>query len=250
MRRHALRCSDTGCAGQDKAGRQTRLADKQGEIRASAQLIRHLGGTLPAGIFTFDAGITSPRVLAAIAERGHEVIGQIKGNAGDFYYSALAYNWDALCGEYEKTDVDHGRRELRCIKRVSIRNFDTAQWKKYKGMSHVLMVESYRAVGEEEPTVERRIYIASKGLSSLSLCRCLEIIRAHWIQENGLHWVKDVVLGEDASQERNSNSSQLLGALKDFIVYLGYKLKGSVRNFIDEFSAHPHRAFVALYYDS
>ena len=226
------------------------LADKQGETRAAAKLIRHLGGTLPPGVFTFDCGITSPRVLRAIADRGHEVLAQVKGNCGDFYYAAMEYDWDALVGEYETIDVGHGRKELRCIKRISIKNFAADLWLKYKGITHVLMVESYRQVGEDEPSFERRIYIASKGLKDWTLRRCLSVIRAHWIQENGLHWVKDAILKEDCSQERRSNSSQILGALKDFVVYLGFRLAGSVRRFIDEFSAAPHLIFERIIYDS
>jgi hypothetical protein len=48
----------------------------------------------------------------------------------------------------------------------------------------------------------------------------LSLTRAHWGIENGLHWVRDVTLGEDASQIRKGSSAQLMSVLRNIAVFL------------------------------
>ena len=47
--------------------------------------------------------------------------------------------------------------------------------------------------------------------------RLLEIWRGHWGIENRLHWVRDVVFGEDRSQVRTESAPQLLAALRNLV---------------------------------
>jgi len=51
---------------------------------------------------------------------------------------------------------------------------------------------------------EKSYYIASKELTAK---KANEIIRDHWGIENNLHWVLDVVFGEDANTNRTKNSA-------------------------------------------
>lgn len=61
-------------------------------------------------------------------------------------------------------------------------------------------------------------------LTSLSLQvparRLLRLIREHWHIENQLHYVRDVTLGEDASQVRSAAAPQVLAALRNAILGL------------------------------
>ena len=50
--------------------------------------------------------------------------------------------------------------------------------------------------------------------------RLLEIWRGHWSIENRLHWVRDVVFGEDLSQVRTGSAPQLLAALRNLVIGL------------------------------
>lgn len=52
-----------------------------------------------------------------------------------------------------------------------------------------------------------------------------EVIRGHWQVENGLHWVKDAIMKEDACTTRTGNAPQNLALLRSLTVTL-YRLAG------------------------
>ncbi len=51
-----------------------------------------------------------------------------------------------------------------------------------------------------------------------ALSRLLEIWRGHWGIENRLHWMRDVVFGQDQSQVRTGSAPQLLPALRNLVI--------------------------------
>jgi predicted transposase YbfD/YdcC len=56
--------------------------------------------------------------------------------------------------------------------------------------------------------------------------RLLKLNKNHWGIENRLHWVRDVVLGEDAAKSRQANAPQNLAALNGFVGHLLFKAFG------------------------
>lgn len=48
----------------------------------------------------------------------------------------------------------------------------------------------------------------------------LRHVRGHWGIENRLHWVRDVTLGEDASQVRTGAAPQVMAALRNVVIGL------------------------------
>lgn len=56
--------------------------------------------------------------------------------------------------------------------------------------------------------------------------RLLGLTRAHWGIENGLHYVRDVTLGEDACRARRGSAPQVLAALRNVAVFLLTGLAG------------------------
>lgn len=67
----------------------------------------------------------------------------------------------------------------------------------------------------KEPYFERRYYITSwAGRADELQAR----IRSHWGIENPLHWVKDVVLGEDYSSIRARPAATLMALIRNLVV--------------------------------
>jgi predicted transposase YbfD/YdcC len=66
-------------------------------------------------------------------------------------------------------------------------------------------------------TVERRFYISSAPLSA---ARCAQAVRAHWRIETSLHWVLDVLFGEDHSRLRKGHGAQNMAIVRHFALNL------------------------------
>src|SRR5205085_11890678 len=62
---------------------------------------------------------------------------------------------------------------------------------------------------------ETAVADTSLGPQRGSAARLLDMARGHWRIENELHWVKDVVLGEDACRVRTEGGPQLLAGLRN-----------------------------------
>ena len=97
----------------------------------------------------------------------------------------------------------------------------------WPGLGQVCCVERTRRRRGRE-TVEWAYAITSLTPERADAARLLEIRRGHWGIENRLHWVRDVVFGEDQSQVRTGSAPQLLAALQNLVI--GMLRLGGVRN--------------------
>jgi predicted transposase YbfD/YdcC len=64
-----------------------------------------------------------------------------------------------------------------------------------------------------------------RGITSLSAERAdaghlLKLTRGHWGIENGLHYRRDVTMGEDASRVRKGVSPQVMAALRNSVIHV------------------------------
>jgi predicted transposase YbfD/YdcC len=92
-------------------------------------------------------------------------------------------------------------------------------------------------------TSEVAFAISSKKRSSLSASDALAIIRAHWSIEVRLHWIRDVVFGEDACRVRSRSAPQILASLRNAAVTrLHLTSVGSLTEELERLASKPHRA--------
>lgn len=113
------------------------------------------------------------------------------------------------------TDKGHGRREKRTLRRTTILT-KTQDW---AGLKQGFELTRERTV--QGVTTRETVY----GITSLSVAqadakRLLSLTRGHWGIESGLHYKRDVTLGEDASRVRCEAAPQVLAALRNSIVHL------------------------------
>jgi hypothetical protein len=86
------------------------------------------------------------------------------------------------------------------------------------------------------------------GVTSLSeekadAGQLLKLMRDHWQIENGLHWVRDVTLKEDACRVRTGSAPQVLAALRNTVVHLLAKVDApSYPAAIEELQIRPELA--------
>lgn len=111
----------------------------------------------------------------------------------------------------------HGRIEVRTLSA----SVDIKGYLDWPGVEQGVRLERrvlYPASGKAFCTVDY-------GLLSLSpyqmpLDTVLTRWREHWHIENKLHWVRDVVMGEDTSRVRRDHAPQILAALRNAVIAL------------------------------
>jgi predicted transposase YbfD/YdcC len=70
-------------------------------------------------------------------------------------------------------------------------------------------------------TTRETVYgITSLSVEQADAMRLLELTRGHWGIENGLHYKRDVTMGEDASRVRREAGPQVMAALRNCVIHL------------------------------
>ena len=120
-------------------------------------------------------------------------------------------------GLFTEVDAGHGRVEERIYRIYRNLSFVTGAWNLEK-LSALIVVASKRfnkKTGEESR--EKRCYITSlpKGNNAI----IAHAIRNHW-QVESMHWVMDVVFGEDVSRKRVYNAAENYSRLRKTVLSL------------------------------
>jgi hypothetical protein len=96
-------------------------------------------------------------------------------------------------------------------------------------------------------TVEIVHGITSLTPEQASAAALLQATREHWQVENGLHYVRDVTLGEDACRVRTGQAAQRLAAGRNVVICLLHRLPDdSAAAAIQRLAARPHEALALL----
>jgi predicted transposase YbfD/YdcC len=91
------------------------------------------------------------------------------------------------------------------------------------GARQVLQLTScvtYRSGPRRGETTQLVRYFVTSLSPPVPARRLLRLIREHWHIENRLHYVRDVTLGEDASQVRSAAAPEVLAGLRNVVVGL------------------------------
>lgn len=198
---------------------QRNVKDQSNEITAVPDLLRAL--ELAGCIVTADALHCQKNTAKEIKEADAEYVLALKGNQGTafgevktFLDEAIARN-EAHLVTWATTDKEHGRLEVRRYWQSEKLDWfaDRGEW---EGLKSVGVVEARRTVGGKE-SVERRYYLSSL---SNDVERFAKAVRGHWSVENSLHWVLDVVFGEDDSRARSGYAAENLAATRRLAINL------------------------------
>jgi predicted transposase YbfD/YdcC len=198
---------------------QRQVHDKSNEIPVMPELLRAL--ELAGCIVTADALHCQKHIAKEIVEADADYVLALKGNQGRAYEEIKSFLDDAVSrGEpslafQETTDKGHGRLEVRRYWQSDRLAWfaDRSEW---EGLRSVGLVESVRE-SHGQRSVERRYYLSSLPVDVGRLARA---VRGHWSIENQLHWVWDVVLGEDQSRARTAHAAENLAAMRRLTINL------------------------------
>jgi predicted transposase YbfD/YdcC len=201
--------------GQRMVLGQAKVADKSNEIVAIPALLELLA--IEGAVVTIDAMGCQRAIAQKILDKKADYILALKGNQATLRddvellareQKAVGFK-DASVSQDETVDGDHGRIETR-----KITAFQDIEWlqeaHQWPGLKSVVMVESQREKAGKIET-ETRFYITSLVLLANVLG---PMIRSHWMVENGLHWVLDMIFRDDECRVRTDNAPANLTVVK------------------------------------
>jgi predicted transposase YbfD/YdcC len=194
---HAFATENGICLAQEA------VDTKSNEITAIPELLKILD--LKGAIVTIDAIGCQKEIAADIVDAQADYVLAVKGNQKHLHEDTQATLAAAVEGhavpENTTSAQTHEDNRGRVEKRTCYITTDLSQirdQKLWKGLKSVGVIISEREVhGKIE--VEKRYFISSRVMAASEM---LKVVRNHWKVENQLHWVLDVVFGEDAHQLR------------------------------------------------
>jgi predicted transposase YbfD/YdcC len=198
---------------------QRKVKNKSNEITAVPELLRTL--ELAGCIVTADALHCQKDIAKEIKAADADYVLALKGNQGTAFGEVKSFLDEAIQRDEahlvftETVDKEHGRHEVRRYWQSAKLDWfaDKGAW---EGLQSVGVVEARRTVQGKE-SVERRYYLSSLKTDAVKFARA---VRGHWGVENGLHWVLDVVFGEDQSRARSGHAVENLAATRRVAVNL------------------------------
>jgi len=193
---------------------QTRVGDKSNEIVAIPALLELLA--IEGAVVTIDAMGCQREIAQKIIDKADYLLA-LKGNQGTLRDDVELFAREQKEVAFKDTSVsqdttvegDHGRIETRTVTVFHDIGWlqDNHQW---PGLKSVVMVESEREI-EGKVETETRFYITSLALLANALG---PMIRSHWMVENGLHWVLDMVFRDDECRVPTDNAPFNLAIVK------------------------------------
>jgi predicted transposase YbfD/YdcC len=190
---------------------QEAVAEGSNEIPAMPALLRTL--ELEGALVTIDAAGCQKEIAETVREQGGHYVLAVKGNQPTLHQDVQACFAEAARDDFAGVRHDvcamreqgHGRSEERvCTVLYDLEGLTTKeQWRDLKAVAQVYR---RRQVGGKV-SEEWAYYACSRKLTAKQMAAA---VRGHWGIENGLHWVLDVVFGEDRSRVRSGHAAENL----------------------------------------
>lgn len=174
---------------------------------------------LKGAIVTGDALYANRSLCQKIVSRGGDYIVVVKGNQPQLHQDLqLLYRQlpEGVVLDHASSHDKHGGRvEMRQIW-CSTALEGYLDWPQAKQVGLIHRRVEHKGV----PRQQWVFLITSLSPTRANARRVLEINRRHWRIENSLHWVRDVLLGEDACRVRTGSAPQVLAAMRNTVIGL------------------------------
>jgi predicted transposase YbfD/YdcC len=173
---------------------------------------------LEGRIITGDALFAQKNLCRTIISRKGNYLFIVKGNQQWLYFN-INLLFEKPAKEFHLAQAEqwsrHGNRlEVRRLWASTALN-DYLAW---PGLRQVLKIERET---EQKGQTESQIRYAITSLGTkVGAWKLLGLVRGHWAIENQLFRVRDVTLGEDASQIRKGSAPQVMAALRNVVIAL------------------------------
>ena len=223
------------------------VPDATNELGVIGPLLERL--PLAGETVTFDALFTQWTVAEQVVRAGGASLMVVKGNQATLLAACTAATAEQpsrprrLLGGARAVELAHGRRDERTLLAVD------AQELPWPSARQVLRLHRRRidtATGAVL-TDETGYAVTSLTPEQAAPTALLRLWRRHWLIENDLHWVRDVVFAEDAATTRTHHAPQALAVFRNLALSLLHRWRHrhitAARQF---YAAHPAALFRRL----
>ena len=239
---------------------QCAVNGKTNEIRISTELLKAFD--IVGKVVTTDALLTQRTFCKEVVEQQADYALPVKENHKQMYddirdlfepfsqtdpediekrrFENLHTQADAHLDTHTAVETSHGFTTTRTLTVSTLLN-DYIKW---PGLAQVY---EYKSLREHTKTAEIT-YQTQYGITNLapevaSAKDLLKLRREHWTIENKVHWVRDTVLGEDASQARTGNLPHVMAALRNTVLsVLRFDGQTKIAETLRFFASEPKRA--------
>ena len=160
---------------------------------------------------------TAKKTTQLIIEGGNDYAITVKGNQPRLLTQLKTLAEHPLpCDRFVDIEKTHGRITCRIVKVFTDLKGINLDW---VGLQSLVQVERI-GIRSGKQYLQTNYYISSL-LTSAAKFACG--IRQHWGIENRLHWVKDVIFGEDAAPFNNYNAATNWSIIRNIAINLARK---------------------------
>jgi predicted transposase YbfD/YdcC len=203
---------------------QEAVPDKGSELAAIPPLLERLGAQdgLKGALVSIDAIATNPAFAQAIADQGADWLLAVKANQPTLRAEVEAA-FAAAGGGETRVDLDKGHGRIEERRTSVLRETDWLEGERrfpgemrLPGVACLLRAET-RVETAGATRSETRYFVSSRALTA---AEAAEAVRGHWAIENRLHWVLDVVFGDDQSRLRKGHGARNMATVRHFALNL------------------------------
>jgi len=214
---------------QGKVLSQVQVGRKENEISKAPEALKLV--KIAGKVVTGDAMHTQKKLSTQILEGQGDYVFPVKENQEKLYKNIQSL----FAPEYpkpgfgkiqtdfqtaQKVNKGHGRLEVRTIQTSEMLN----SYSGWPGLAQVYRLERtiqyWRSGKCYRTTCEVEFGITSLTRQIASASRLLEIRRAHWGIEAGLHYRRDVTLNEDATRMTVGNTGIIMASINNLVLAL------------------------------
>lgn len=201
---------------------QVAVDSKSNEITAIPKLLKML--ELSGAIVSIDAMGCQKEIAKAIVSGGGDYVLAVKDNQPTLHQAIKSFFLDRYerddfsqhgCLRHKTTQRSRGRLEERYYIIAPLprgmKSF-RREWKNLTSVGQVVTLTER----DGKQTSEVRYYVSSRLPKVKEFASS---VRKHWSIES-MHWVLDVIFGEDASRIRNGDGTENFGFLRKFAISL------------------------------
>lgn len=213
---------------------QVQVPDKTSEIGSVPvvlELLQAAGRLDENTVITVDALHTIRATATAIRATGAHYLMTVKANTPTLLIGIRDYLADpkTAVSEHQASNRGHGRTEQRFIRTAALVLDDptnTPARVDFPDAAQVAQIVRYRGGLDGQRTSKEVVHaITSLPPARADTADLAGLIRGHWSIENGVHHVRDVTFGEDASRTRTGHGPVVLATIRN-IITAGIRLSG------------------------